>query len=64
MNVDNNSIKKLKTIYIDSPNKSKAKPYSKNIIKNKESIKYIFSNKEIQKFKKVKSKIKMKRKTH
>ena len=64
MNVDNNSMKKLKTIYIDSPNKSKAKPYSKNIIKNKESIKYIFSNKEIQKFKKVKSKIKMKRKTH
>ena len=62
MNVDNNSIKKLKTIYIDSPNKSKAKPYSKNIIKNKESIKYIFSNKEIQKFKKSKIKNKNEKK--
>lgn len=62
MNVDNNSIKKLKTIYIDSPNKSIAKPYSKNIIKNKESIKYIFSNKEIQKFKKSKIKNKNEKK--
>ena len=62
MNVDNNSIKKLKTIYIDSPNKSIAKPYSKNIIENKESIKYIFSNKEIQKFKKSKIKNKNEKK--
>jgi hypothetical protein len=62
MNVDNNSMKKLKTIYIDSPNKSIAKPYSKNIIKNKESIKYIFSNKEIQKFKKSKIKNKNEKK--
>ena len=62
MNVDNNSMKKLKTIYIDSPNKSIAKPYSKNIIENKESIKYIFSNKEIQKFKKSKIKNKNEKK--
>ena len=62
MNVDNNSMKKLKTIYIDSPNKSIAKPYSKNIIKNKESVKYIFSNKEIQKFKKSKIKNKNEKK--
>ena len=48
MNIEYNSKKKLKKINIDLLNKSMIKLHSNNMFKNKESFKYIFSNKEIK----------------